>query len=130
MSEKSIASIQWKGDNIVDVRSFMSPQEPLYAFGLPNIDILTVGGFMTAAPGDWITRLRDGSFRVDSQPREHGIRVAFYSKMCPPDPMPIHEGIATHHWQVSIRTPDGSEVEHGHQNLAQAIAEAVAKLKI
>lgn len=44
-----------------------------------------------------------------------------------PDPMPIHEGLATYHWQVRILSPDGAAVQHGHQNLAEAIAEAVAK---
>lgn len=47
--------------------------------------------------------------------------------MEPPDPMPIHQGIATDHWRVTITAPDGASVEHGHQNLAQAVAEAVAK---
>lgn len=48
-------------------------------------------------------------------------------EMMEPYPMPIHEGIATHHWQVSIESADGGAVEHGHQNLAEAIAQAVAK---
>ena len=47
--------------------------------------------------------------------------------MLPPDPLPIHKGIVTDHWRVLIQFPDGSAVEHGHQNLAEAIAEAVAK---
>ena len=80
-SGQPTASIQWKRDNIADVRSFIAPAAPLYTFGIPNIEILTPEGIMTAAPGDWITRLRDGSFRVDSQPREHGVRSAFYSNL-------------------------------------------------
>lgn len=44
-----------------------------------------------------------------------------------PDPVPIHPGIATYHWKVSIKSPDGGSVEHGDQNLAEAIAQAVAK---
>lgn len=47
--------------------------------------------------------------------------------MEPPDPMPIHEGISTFHWRVAIKSPEGGSVEHGHQNLAEAISEAVAK---
>lgn len=48
-------------------------------------------------------------------------------QMAPPDPMPIHSGLATHHWEVRIKTPDGASVTHGHPNLAEAIAEAVVK---
>ena len=44
-----------------------------------------------------------------------------------PDPTPIHEGLSTFHWQMWIGSPDGGSVVHGHQNLAEAIAEAVAK---
>jgi hypothetical protein len=39
----------------------------------------------------------------------------------------MHEGQTTYGWIVSITSSDGAKVQHQHQNLAEAVSEAVAK---
>jgi hypothetical protein len=45
----------------------------------------------------------------------------------PKPTLAMNEGEKVYGWVVSIVAPDGSSVEHQHHNLAEAIAQAVAK---
>jgi hypothetical protein len=60
-----IEAIQWTGDNILDVMTFMSPQEPVYVNNLSHmkftnaddlVGIQTLEGLMVASKGDWIIK--------------------------------------------------------------------------
>lgn len=55
-----IDAIQWTGDNIEDVFTFMGDTEPLYMGEFPDADdiigIDTLEGLMVAKKGDWIIK--------------------------------------------------------------------------
>lgn len=61
----TIEAIQWTGNNIAEIYSFMHPQEPVYVNDLSHINftnaddligIQTLEGLMVAGIGDWIIR--------------------------------------------------------------------------
>jgi hypothetical protein len=60
-----IDAILWTGDNILDVMTFMHPQEPVYVNNLSHmkftnaddvVGIQTLEGLVVASKGDWILR--------------------------------------------------------------------------
>lgn len=61
-----VEAIQWNGDNIEQIHSFMSPIEPVYMSGFKNSDeiigIKTLEGLMVANLWDYIIKGIQGEF--------------------------------------------------------------------
>ena len=61
-----IDAMEWTGDNIIEIKVFMLPEEPIYIPGFNNSDsilgIQTLEGVHTAQKGDWIIKDIKGEF--------------------------------------------------------------------
>ncbi len=71
----SAKSVQWKGDNIIDVYALMTPIVPVYmGKQFSNADeivgVPTPQGLRVAFLGDWITKCSDGTLAVNETLQE------------------------------------------------------------
>ena len=61
-----IDAVQWTGDNIEEIVTFMHPKKPDYMYGFSNSDdilgIPTLEGMMVANKNDWIIKGTRGEF--------------------------------------------------------------------